>query len=145
MQLTRFSDYTLRVLIYLALHPDRLATIEELAEAYDVSRGHLVKVVHHLGQRSYVETLRGRAGGLRLARPADTIRVGEVVRASEENLALVECFEPATSRCRIAPACALHPALQEALNAFLAVLDRYTLADLVSRRRRPLTRLLEAS
>jgi Rrf2 family nitric oxide-sensitive transcriptional repressor len=145
MQLTRFSDYTLRVLIYLALHPDRLATIEELAEGYGISRGHLMKVVHHLGQRGYVETIRGRGGGLRLARTPETIRIGEVVRGSEENLALVECFEPATNGCRIAPVCALRPALREALDAFLAVLDRYSLADLVRRRRQPLARLLEAS
>lgn len=145
MQLTRFSDYTLRVLIYLALHPDRLATIEELADAYGISRGHVMKVVHHLGRRGYVETLRGRGGGLKLARPPERIRVGEVVRGSEENLVLVECFEPATNGCRIAPACTLHPVLREALDAFLGVLDRYTLDDLVRRRRRPLARLLEAS
>ena len=144
MQLTRYSDYALRVLIYLALEPQRLATIEEIAGSYGISRAHLMKVVHQLGLRGYVETVRGRGGGLRLARRPEDIRVGEVVRATEGKMALVECFEP-SSRCAIEPACALRSALHEALRAFLAVLDRYTLADLVARRRGPLARLLEAS
>lgn len=143
MQLTRYSDYSLRVLIYLALAPERLATIEGIARSYGVSEGHLKKVVHQLGLRGYVETVRGRGGGLRLARPADEIRIGEVVRATEENLALVECMDPATSDCVIESACGLRPVLREALAAFLAVLDGYTLADLVARRRRPLVALLE--
>jgi Rrf2 family nitric oxide-sensitive transcriptional repressor len=129
------------VLIYLALEPERLATIEEIARRYGISRAHLTKVVHQLGLRGYVETLRGRRGGLRLARRPEAIRVGSVVRESEESLALVECFE-AGSECAIEPACALRGALHEALDAFLAVLDHYTLADLVARRRAPLLRLL---
>jgi Rrf2 family nitric oxide-sensitive transcriptional repressor len=141
LQLTRYTDYSLRVLIYLALEPERLVTIEEIARSYDISRAHLMKVVHQLGLRGYVETLRGRRGGLRLARPPQTIGVGAVVRESEESLALVECFE-AGSDCAIEPACGLRGALHEALEAFLAVLDRYTLADLVARRRAPLLRLL---
>ena len=145
MQLTRYSDYSLRVLIYLAVEPGRRATVEEIARSYDISRAHLVKVVHQLGLRGYVETVRGRGGGLRLARRADEIGVGEVIRWTEENLALVECFDPATSRCAIEPACGLRSVLHEALTSFLAVLDRYTLADLVARRRKPLARLLEAS
>jgi len=144
MQLTRYSDYALRVLIYLAVDPDQLATIEEIAERYGVSKAHLMKVVHQLGLAGYVATVRGRKGGLRLGRAPEEIRVGDVVRATEANLALVECFE-ATSRCRIEPACGLRPVLDEALAAFLAVLDRYTLADLVARRRKPLARLLQAS
>jgi Rrf2 family nitric oxide-sensitive transcriptional repressor len=145
VQLTRYSDYSLRVLIYLALDPERLATIAEVARRYDVSRAHLTKVVHRLGQRGFVETLRGRRGGFRLARPPEEIRVGDVVRATEESLALVDCFDEARSRCAIGPACGLRPVLDEALAAFLAVLDRHTLADLVARRRAPLVRLLEAS
>ncbi|MGH7287001.1 MAG: Rrf2 family transcriptional regulator [Myxococcota bacterium] len=145
MQLTRYSDYSLRVLIYLALDPERLVTIEDIARSYDISRAHLMKVVHQLGLRGYVETVRGRGGGLRLARRPDDIRIGEVVRSTEENLNLVECFDPASSRCVIEPACGLRQVLHEALAAFLAVLDRYTLADLVARRRSPLARLLEAS
>lgn len=145
MQLTRYSDYSLRVLIYLALHPERLVTIEEIARRYAISKAHLMKVVHQLGVRGYVETLRGRGGGLRLARSADRIVVGEVVRATEGDLELVDCFDPVTQRCVIQHACGLRPALAEALGAFFAVLDRYTLADLVTRRRKSLLRLLEAS
>jgi Rrf2 family nitric oxide-sensitive transcriptional repressor len=144
VQLTRYSDYTLRVLIYLALHPERLVTIEEIARSYDISKAHLVKVVHQLGLRGYVETVRGRRGGLRLARRAEEIRVGEVVRSTEENMDLVECFDPENSQCAIEPACGLRSVLHEALGAFLAVLDRYTIADLVARRRKPLVRLLAA-
>jgi Rrf2 family nitric oxide-sensitive transcriptional repressor len=145
LQLTRYSDYSLRVLIYLALAPGRLATIEEIARSYGVSKAHLMKVVHQLGLRGWVETVRGRGGGLRLALDPEAIRVGEVVRATEGSLALVECFDAASARCVIEPACGLRPVLHEALAAFLAVLDRYTLADLVARRRKPLARLLEAS
>jgi len=145
VQLTRYSDYSLRVLIYLALDPERLVTIEEIARSYDISEAHLMKVVHQLGLRGYVETVRGRGGGLRLRRPAEEIGVGDVVRATEGNLALVDCFDPASRRCVIQPACGLRPVLDEALGAFLAVLDGYTLADLVARRRKSLLRLLEAS
>lgn len=145
MQLTRYSDYSIRVLIYLALDPERLVTIEEIARSYDISRAHLMKVVHQLGLRGYVETVRGRGGGLRLAQRAEDVRVGDVVRSMEQNMDLVECFDPATSQCAIEPSCGLRSVLREALAAFLAVLDRYTIADLVARRRKPLTRLLEAS
>lgn len=145
MQLTRYSDYSLRVLIYLALAPERLVTIEEIARSYRISKAHLMKVVHQLGLRGYVETVRGRRGGLRLARPPEAIGVGDVVRASEASFDLVECFDPPSSRCAIQPACGLRSVLGEALGAFLEVLDRYTLADLVARRRKSLARLLEAS
>lgn len=145
MQLTLYSDYSLRVLIYLALEPEQRVTIEEIARSYEISKAHLTKVVHQLGLRGYVETLRGQGGGLRLAMRPEEIGVGELVRATEENLTLVECFDPASSRCAIEAACGLRPVLQEALDAFLAVLDRYTLADLVARRRKPLARLLEVS
>jgi Rrf2 family nitric oxide-sensitive transcriptional repressor len=145
VQLTRYSDYSLRVLIYLALAPGRLVTIEEIARSYGVSKAHLMKVVHQLGLRGHVETVRGRGGGLRLARRAEEIRVGDVVRSTEENLNLVECFDPASSRCAIEAACGLRSVMREALAAFLAVLDGYTLADLVAGRRKPLARLLEAS
>ena len=144
MQLTRYSDYSLRVLIYLALDPDRLATIEDIARGYDISKAHLMKVVHQLGLGGFVETVRGRRGGLRLARPPQEITVGEVVRYTEESMALAECFATA-SRCAIEPACGLRGVLHEALAAFLAVLDGYTLEDLVARRRKPLAEILEAS
>ena len=144
MQLTRYTDYSLRVLIYLAVHQDQLATIEEIAEAYDISKAHLMKIVHQLGLAGYVETVRGRGGGLRLARPPQKIRIGEVVRHTEE-MVVVECFDPKTSHYRIQPACELRGVLKEALDAFLRTLDGYTLADLVARRREPLARLFRAS
>jgi Rrf2 family nitric oxide-sensitive transcriptional repressor len=143
VQLTRYSDYSLRVLIYLAVDPDRLATIEDIARSYGISKAHLMKVVHQLGLRGYLETMRGRGGGLRLARRPEEIVVGDVIRSTEENMTLVECFDQASSQCVIEPMCGLRSVLSEALTAFLTVLDRYTLADLVARRRKPLARLLE--
>lgn len=145
MQLTRYSDYSLRVLIYLAVRPDQLSTIEEIAQAYGVSKAHLMKVVHQLGLAGFIETIRGRGGGFKLARPPEGIGVGDVVRFTERKLNLVECFDPGTSDCRIEPVCGLRGVLEEALDAFLGTLDRYTLADLVARRRRPLDRLLQVS
>jgi Rrf2 family nitric oxide-sensitive transcriptional repressor len=144
MQLTRHTDYSLRVLIHLAVHREELATIEAIATAYGISKAHLMKIVHQLGLAGYVETARGRGGGLRLARPPHQIRVGDVVRRIE-TMSLVECFDPATSSCRIEPACGLRTALKEALEAFFRTLDGYTLADLVERRRASLARLLAAS
>lgn len=131
MRLTTFSDYTLRVLIYLGLRQDERSTIGEIADAYAVSRNHLMKVVHHLGQQGYIETLRGKGGGIRLAREADAINVGEVIRVTEQETALVECYESATSCCRIEGACLLKGVFGEAVQAFYAVLDQYTLADLL--------------
>jgi Rrf2 family nitric oxide-sensitive transcriptional repressor len=145
VQLTRYSDYSLRMLIFLALDPGRLATIDEIARSYRISRAHLTKVAHQLGLEGYVETVRGRGGGIRLARPADQIGVGEVVRSTEGKMDLVECFDPKSSQCPIEAACVLRPVLHEALAAFVATLDRYTLADLVARRRKPLRQLLELS
>ncbi|MFO1363477.1 MAG: Rrf2 family transcriptional regulator [Burkholderiales bacterium] len=141
MRLTTFSDYSLRVLIYLGSAPDRLATIDQVAAAYGISANHLMKVVHHLAQRGYIETVRGKGGGMRLAHAPEAINVGAVIRATEDSLALVECFESGTTDCRIARACVLKQALAQALEAFLAVLDRYTLADLIAPAR-PLARML---
>lgn len=131
MRLTTFSDYSLRVLMYLGIHDERLATIGEVAKAYGISENHLVKVVHHLAQRGYVETLRGKGGGMRLARLAEDINVGEVVRGTEDNVALAECFDPTPNNCRIAPVCLLKGVLTSAVDAFFAILDRHTLADLL--------------
>jgi Rrf2 family transcriptional regulator, nitric oxide-sensitive transcriptional repressor len=128
VQLTLYTDYGLRVLIYLACHDDD-GTVGAIAERYGISRNHLVKVVHALSQKGFVTTIRGRSGGLRLARPAAEINVGEVVRALETNRALVECFSPEQNTCPIAPVCALKGALAEAEMAFQRVLDGYTLAD----------------
>ncbi len=131
MQLTQFSDYALRTLIYLALQRDRLSTIEEIARAYKISESHLTKVVHRLGKLGVAETQRGRRGGLRLGRRPEEINIGWLFRQTEENLALVECFDAAHNTCPIAPVCGLSIALNEALKAFMAVLDRYTLADVM--------------
>jgi Rrf2 family nitric oxide-sensitive transcriptional repressor len=144
MQLTRYTDYSLRVLIHLAVHRNELATIEEIARAYGISKAHLTKIVHQLGLAGDVETVRGRGGGLRLARPPEQIRIGEVVRRMEA-MSLVECFDAKTSRCRIEPVCGLRAALRHALEAFLDTLDGYTLSDLVERRRAPLARLFATS
>lgn len=129
MRLTRYTDYAMRVLLYLGAQPEKVCSIGEIARAYGISRNHLMKVAHDLGKAGYVEGVRGRSGGIRLARPAEKINVGAVVRGSEEGFELVEC-----GSCVIAPACRLSGVLDEALAAFLAVLDRYTLADLLKKR-----------
>lgn len=141
MRLTLHTDYALRLLMHLALAPGRLVTISEVAEAYAISRNHLVKVAHELGKQGFVETLRGRGGGLRLARAPEDISIGHVVRVMEEDFRIVECFDSSTSSCCIAPACRLKHLLREALDAWIAVLDGATLADLVTRPA-PLRRLL---
>ena len=127
MQLTRFTDYGLRTLIYLALRPDYMASIAEITGAYRISENHMVKVVHHLGQAGLIETIRGRNGGIRLGRPAADIGLGDVVRTSEPSLALVAC--QAGEPCAIGGLCRLQGIMDEAQEALLAVLDRYTLAD----------------
>jgi Rrf2 family transcriptional regulator, nitric oxide-sensitive transcriptional repressor len=137
MRLTRYTDYAMRVLLYLGAQPDKVCSISEIARAYGISQNHLMKVAHDLGKAGYIEGVRGRSGGVRLARPADQINVGEVVRRTEEGFELVEC-----GSCVIAPACGLTGVLDEALAAFMAVLDRYTLADLLKKRSK-LMRLFE--
>jgi len=141
MRLTTFSDYSLRVLMYLGAREDQLATVGEIAAAYGVSENHLVKVVHHLARQGYIETTRGKGGGMRLARSPRKIGIGEVLRETEDNLALVECFDAKASECRIESACALKGMLGRALDAFFAELDRHTLADLLATRSR-LARIL---
>lgn len=133
MRLTAFTDYTLRTLIYLALRPEKLVTIADVATAYDISANHLMKVVHHLAQAGDVATVRGQHGGLRLARPPEAIKLGDVVRRTEPDLELVTCFGEG-QRCVIQEGCVLQHALDNALQAFLVVLDGYTLADLVAPR-----------
>ena len=130
MRLTSFSDYALRVLMYAAARDDRLITIEETAAVYGVSRAHLMKVVNQLTRAGFLRAVRGRSGGLTLARPAAAIRIGDVVRATEPDFALVECFTTG-DQCTITARCRLRGILGEALGAFTATLDRYTLADLV--------------
>ena len=141
MRLTTFSDYSFRVLIYLGAAPEGLATIESISAAYGISSNHLMKVVHRLAQLGYIETVRGKGGGMRLARPPGAINVGEVLRATEDSFDLVECM--GDGDCRIARACVLRHALGEARDAFLKVLDGYTLADLLAPAR-PLAKVLFA-
>ena len=132
MQLTRFSDYALRVLMFAHAAGDRLVTIEEIAGAYRISRSHLMKVVNALTRAGFLTPVRGRAGGVRLAKPAEEIVLGAVVRATERDFALVECFSTG-SQCVIAGCCRLPNVLGEALEAFLHVLDRHTLASVALR------------
>ena len=132
MRLTHLSDYSLRVLMYAGAVPRRLVTIQEIAKAYGISENHLMKVVHGLARQGYIETVRGRGGGIRLARPASEITVGSVIRAMEDDFALVECFRT-DNTCRITPVCRLRRALQQALEAYFEVLDNWTLAELVAK------------
>jgi Rrf2 family nitric oxide-sensitive transcriptional repressor len=139
MRLTLHTDYALRTLIYLGLRPDRRASIREIAAAHRISENHLVKVVHNLGRGGFLETTRGKGGGLRLSRPPEEIRIGHVVRFTEEDMALVACFQPPGEGggCILLNVCGLQSLLGEALTAFLAVLDGRTLADLLAGRNRP--------
>lgn len=133
MRLTVQTDYALRMLMHLACHDDDLATIQEIAERYGISKNHLMKVAHSLGRTGHIETIRGRNGGLRLARPAKTILVGVVARQSEQGSALVECFPGGSGGCLVSSCCKLKSVLAEAQEAFFRVLDRYTVDDLVKR------------
>ena len=130
MRLTLYTDYSLRVLLYLANKEDEIVTISELADFYKISRNHLVKVVHNLGLSGYILTIRGRHGGLKLAHPAKEILIGEVVRSTEPDFDLLECFNPATDQCVVTRSCSLKLVLFNAQAAFLGELDKYTLADM---------------
>jgi Rrf2 family transcriptional regulator, nitric oxide-sensitive transcriptional repressor len=122
--------------MYLAVKQDGLATIAEIAESYDISENHLMKVAHQLGVAGYVETVRGRGGGLRLAKPAEAIGLADVVRYTEPDMAIVSCFRPVDGPCAIRPCCVLRRALEKARDAFMTVLEDYTLGDLVKPRAR---------
>ncbi len=134
MRLTTFTDYSLRVLIYLGTHADQRAPVGEIAEAYRISKNHLMKVILFLAAEGYVVTTRGKGGGVELKIDPDRIRIGDVVRKSEAGSVLVECFSKDRSDCRIERACLLRGAFQKAAQAFYAVLDTYTLADLIVNR-----------
>lgn len=131
MKLTTFSDYTLRVLMYLAVERDGLATITEIAAAYGISDNHLMKVVHQLARAGVIETVRGKGGGIRLLQDPADIRLGQIVRASEGNSPIVECLSGEAGGCRITPACRLAPILVRAFDTLYQTLDEYSLADLV--------------
>lgn len=129
MHLTRYTDYSIRVLTHLSTYSDRLSCIAEIARAYGISQNHLMKVVQDLGQSGYVETVRGRHGGIRLRKPAADINLGALVRHTEKHFDVVDC-----PSCLIAPACQMTNVFAQATRAFLSVLDQYTLADMMSRR-----------
>jgi Rrf2 family nitric oxide-sensitive transcriptional repressor len=139
VHLTLHADYSLRVLLYLAARPDRLVSTQEVSEAYGISKNHLVRVVQALGKHGFIEVRPGRSGGLTLARAPSDISLGQVFRVTEPDFHLVECFDRQTNTCPIAPACGLKGILFEARDAFLAVLDKYTLADVTKRSRKDLT------
>lgn len=130
MQLTRFTDFSLRVLIYAGAHPDGVVTISEMAEAYQIPRNHLVKVVNHLATTGFLSTTRGNGGGVKLARSPKLITLGSVVRQTEASMELVECFNEAEdTECPLFPACVIRGALMQAKESFLATLDKVTVAD----------------
>ncbi|MEO8813364.1 MAG: Rrf2 family transcriptional regulator [Caulobacteraceae bacterium] len=134
MRLTVYTDFTLRVLMYVALNPDRRPTIAEIASSYAISKNHVMKVVYRLGVAGYIETVRGQNGGMRLARRPQDIILGEIVRRTEPDMALAPCLAALGVDCVLTPACTLRRALEQARSAFLAVLDDYSLADLVENR-----------
>jgi Rrf2 family nitric oxide-sensitive transcriptional repressor len=133
VHLTQFSDYSLRVAIYLACHPERVVSVDEVSRAFGISRNHLVKVVQVLTDLGVVEALRGRGGGMRLALDPTEVNIGWLVRRTEPHFDLVECFDPKTNTCPIAPACGLKKALRRAQQAFLEVLDEYSLDQFLGR------------
>lgn len=132
MHLTFHSDYSLRVLFYLANMDKETATIAEISDFYRISKNHLVKVVHQLSLQGFIISMRGKGGGIKLATNADKIKISDVVRKMEPHFTLVECFDSKTNQCVITPACRLKSILNEALMAFFQVLERYTIADTVN-------------
>lgn len=141
MELSRFSDYSLRVLMYSAARENQKVTLGELAQAYRISHHHLVKIVHYLGKLGYLANRRGRSGGIHLGKKPAEIRVGDVIRHTETHFDLAECFSTSSDACRISPVCRLKGVFREARNAFLEVLDHYTLEDLVQNKD-PMLRIL---
>ncbi|QYJ75478.1 MULTISPECIES: Rrf2 family transcriptional regulator [Shewanella] len=133
MQLTRYTDFGIRTLMYMAVQPERTALfrIAEITEVFDLSPNHVSKIIHHLGKAGYLQTVRGKAGGFRLAKPAAEINLGALVRELENSLAPINCSKPV---CRLLPACQLKGVLANAVQAYLAVLDQYQLADIVTNR-----------
>ncbi|MDQ6991449.1 MAG: Rrf2 family transcriptional regulator [Mariprofundaceae bacterium] len=131
MQLTLYTDYSLRVLLYLASHPDKRVTINEIAEYFGISRNHLVKVVHNLGKLELIHTIRGKSGGLLLAVAPENINIADTVRYTEPHMNLLECFDDVTNTCPITSQCALKGVLFQARKGFMDVLENYTLADML--------------
>lgn len=131
MQITSYTDYALRVLLYLAMSQNKQASISEVADFFNISRNHLVKIVHQLGSKGFVKTTRGKGGGITLQQPAEMISIGAVVRNMENHFNWVECFDPAQQGCRLLPGCGLKHLLASAGNAYLQILDAATLADVL--------------
>jgi Rrf2 family transcriptional regulator, nitric oxide-sensitive transcriptional repressor len=131
MRLTDYTDYSLRTLMYLGMQGDRLVTIQDIADAYGISKSHLMKVVHQLGLAGVVETVRGRSGGLRLGKKPEDINIGDIVRRTEPDFMMVECFNRQVNDCVLAPSCALQGVLARATQAYLNELNKATLADLL--------------
>lgn len=130
MRLSEYTDYTLRVLMYCAEHPERRVTIAEIAEHHSASKSHLMKIVNDLAQQGVLDTLRGRGGGVRLLKRPEDISIGDIVRTSETDFRLVECFDALTNKCLLSPECALRHVLANALDAYFKKLDTVTLADI---------------
>ena len=135
MQLTHYTDYSLRVLVYLTLKKNKSVTITEIADYYKISRNHLVKIVNNLANLGYINTIRGKGGGMHLALPTNEINVGEVIRNVEPHFDIVECFSEEHTDCRIEPICKLKQVLQTATDSFLAELSQYSLQDVISNRK----------
>ncbi|WP_026690737.1 RrF2 family transcriptional regulator [Alteribacter aurantiacus] len=131
MQLTTYTDYSLRLLLYLAVQPkEQLSSVKEVAKTYNISYNHLTKVTYQLGKLEILETVKGRNGGIRLAKDPKDINIGSVVRQTEDNRGFVECFDEESNQCILTPACKLKGVLKEAMSAYMSVLDQYTLSDL---------------
>lgn len=141
MRLAEFTDYTLRVLMYCAAHPEERITISALAEGYGISKNHLMKVVNDLARQGLLETTRGRGGGLRLIKDPTSIHIGDVVQAAETDFRMAECFDAATNRCALTPRCGLKQLLESALQSYFDTLNNATLADIAQ----PLTLSRRAS
>ena len=141
MQLTIFTDYGLRSLMYVAAHPDRRCNVREIAEHYGISRNHLVKVVHRLSQLGYINSTKGKGGGITLAQAPEKLKLGDLVRELEPNMDLVECFNKDTNTCRITNACQLKHYLMDANNAFITSLNKHTLADTIKNKSLFLTQI----
>lgn len=135
MQLTIFTDYGLRVLMYAAAHRSRLCSVREIAEHYGISYNHLVKVVHHLAKQGYIRSVKGKGGGIELAADATALRLGDLVRDLEPNMDIVECFNRDTNACRITTSCQLKHYLSDASRAFIDTLNAHTLADTVKNKK----------
>ncbi|MBI1822030.1 MAG: Rrf2 family transcriptional regulator [Nitrospirae bacterium] len=131
MELTQFTDYSLRVLIFLGRSENRISTIREIADYYQISENHLMKIIPHLVRKGYIQSIRGKGGGIRLSKSPGSIKIGKLVRETEESLEVVECFKPGENSCALLPGCTLKSALHQAMQNFLGTLDQYTLSDLL--------------